>query len=295
MKYKYNGEWKELTIKALDGMPIGAVIAFAGTTIPTGWLECDGSTITQSAYPELYALIGGTLPNFKGRVIVGQDTSDTDFDTIGETGGSKELQAHSHTKLLSSDNYPVVAYSSGSDVAYNITSTLSSTSSSTTNLFKTNSAGTGDSGNLQPYGVAKWIIKAKNTTPTMASIVNAYSTSTTDGYSANYVNNNLQSNGIVLFENASGVMTQITIENDAISHYKYIDIYNDIEVVRIFKTGYAYATATFYSDRLYQPYCVYQISESNNDLIINPRYSGNYYDGANHNTDNKTYKIIGYK
>ena len=45
--------------------------------------------------------------------------------------------------------------------------------------------------NLQPYIVVNYIIKAKDTTPVMASITDNYSTSTQDGYSCNYVNTEL--------------------------------------------------------------------------------------------------------
>lgn len=177
MKYKYNGQWVDLSIKALDSIEIGCIIQYMGNTIPNGWLECNGASISQSTYPELYNLIGGTLPDFRGRVLVGQDTSQTEFDTLGETGGSKELQEHSHQlpgDSGSGSSY-VLTYSSNKQKTYN------------TGVY-TQTAGTGNSGNLQPYAVVKHIIKAVNTTPTMASIVDGYSTSTQDGYSCNYVN-----------------------------------------------------------------------------------------------------------
>jgi microcystin-dependent protein len=43
------------------GLPIGTVLpwtAQAGTTLPVGWLLCDGSPYTQAAYQALYAAIG---------------------------------------------------------------------------------------------------------------------------------------------------------------------------------------------------------------------------------------------
>ena len=178
MKYRENAQdtWHELTIKALDSMEIGSIIAFAGDTIPTGWLVCDGSSITQSAYPELYALIGGTLPDFKGRTLVGKDSNDTDFDTLLDTGGSKELQEHSHQIFVDQDGTGGIWGPNGTS------------QQSTQRWTSTGTAGTGNSGNLQPYAVINWIIKATNTTPTMASVVNAHNTSTTDAYSCDYIN-----------------------------------------------------------------------------------------------------------
>lgn len=98
-------------------IPTGVIVPFAGasTSVPSGWLLCDGSTVSQSTYSDLYALVttlyntGGEaagffrLPNLKGRVPVGRDSGDTSFDTMGETGGAKthtlttsEMPAHTH-------------------------------------------------------------------------------------------------------------------------------------------------------------------------------------------------------
>jgi microcystin-dependent protein len=182
MKYRENESepWKELYIKALDSMPIGSIIGFAGTDIPNGWLICDGSTLDEETYPELYDALGGsgstfTLPDCKGRVVVGYDANDTDFNAIGKTGGSKELQKHTHLEHCSTETINVQAGSSATCPK---------------NYPYTNTGETGDgtSGNLQPYYVAYKIIKAKNTTPTMASIVNTKNNSTTDGYSCKFIN-----------------------------------------------------------------------------------------------------------
>ena len=70
---------------------------------------CDGRAVSRSDYSELFAVIGTTygsgdgsttfnLPNLKGRVPVGKDSSQTEFDTIGETGGSKYIQDHYQDK-----------------------------------------------------------------------------------------------------------------------------------------------------------------------------------------------------
>jgi len=214
MKYKYNGQWYNLTIKALDGMPLGSGIEYFGTlnNIPTGWLVRDGSAISRTEYSELFAIIGTTygagdgsttfnLPNDCGRIDVGYDPSDTDFDTIGKTGGSKYLQEHNHYTTANAigsgqdSDKPIALYNTN-DLSYALYS-----ANITATSYPTANAGTGDSGNLQPYLVCLKLIKAKNTTPTMASIVDAYNTSTTDGYSCNYANEHYE--GVELWTNSN--------------------------------------------------------------------------------------------
>lgn len=116
---------------------IGEIKPYAGVTVPDGWLECDGSEVLITDYPLLYAAIGGTwgaasdndhfvLPNLKGKVLVGQDTGDTSFDVVGETGGSKYIQQHSH-----SATYTRPSTSSGGSWALACTALGSRTGSTT--------------------------------------------------------------------------------------------------------------------------------------------------------------------
>ena len=57
-----NGTLPASVIPATVGAPIGSITAFAGplANIPTGWLECDGRSLSTTAYPALYAAIGNT-------------------------------------------------------------------------------------------------------------------------------------------------------------------------------------------------------------------------------------------
>ena len=44
----------------IGGMPVGSIIPYAGTTIPAGYLLCDGSAISRTTYSALFASIGTT-------------------------------------------------------------------------------------------------------------------------------------------------------------------------------------------------------------------------------------------
>lgn len=50
-------------------VPVGMIAPYAGSLIPSGWLECDGQTLASSDYPELYAAISPLYkppgPNFR--------------------------------------------------------------------------------------------------------------------------------------------------------------------------------------------------------------------------------------
>lgn len=95
-------------------VPPGSVSAYAGISVPGGWLHCDGSAIDRTIYADLFASIGTTygngdgettfnIPNLRGRNVIGLNSSETDFDVLGETGGEKrhtltigELPPHNH-------------------------------------------------------------------------------------------------------------------------------------------------------------------------------------------------------
>lgn len=100
----------------------------------------------------------------KGRVPVGLDTSDTDFNVIGKTGGSKYLQAHTH-KQTANETYIKQTKFNNIDTNYGLSQNgaygdrvVGGTNQSNVEGVSTQSAGTGNSGNLQPYKVfAIWV------------------------------------------------------------------------------------------------------------------------------------------
>ena len=66
-------------------MPIGAILDYAGTTPPSGWLVADGRAISRTTYSNLFSVLGTTwgagdgsttfnLPSLNGRSTVGPGT-----------------------------------------------------------------------------------------------------------------------------------------------------------------------------------------------------------------------------
>lgn len=85
---------------AFNGVPVGTIIAYGGstTTIPDGWLLCDGATKAQSAFPQLYTIIGGTwgssgsdfnVPDLRGVFLRGVNGSRT--GTYADANTSRTL------------------------------------------------------------------------------------------------------------------------------------------------------------------------------------------------------------
>ena len=102
--------------------------------------------------------IGGTWVRFgNGKTLVGVDTSQTEFNSVEKTGGSKHLQKHYHDiRWRDYDGSGVTISCTGSgERVLNIggwnwdKNTLNSNGSGS-NIY-TGLTGTGDSGNLQPY------------------------------------------------------------------------------------------------------------------------------------------------
>lgn len=185
------------------GDEVGTVKMFSGSTAPQGWLICDGSAISRTEYAELFSAIGTTygsgngtttfnIPNIEGRTVVGLDSNDTDFNALGKIGGSKELQEHTHNNRMDTLNNLDQSYGLSSNGVYadRVVIRSNSTNSNTLNSEKNiQDTGTGDSGNLQPYIVLNYIIKASATTTTQGQIIDSLDgDSTTDAPSVHAVN-----------------------------------------------------------------------------------------------------------
>lgn len=99
----------ELQDALLGLSPVGSIVDYIGTAAPTKWMLMTGQTVVngQSLYPALWSILPASMksgsnivmPDTRGRVTVGLDSSDTLFDAVGKTGGSKTavLPQHSHT------------------------------------------------------------------------------------------------------------------------------------------------------------------------------------------------------
>lgn len=177
-----------------SGVPAGIITQFAGTVAPTGWLLCQGQQLSTTTYAALFEAFGGAggggyryggsgsvfnLPNLQGRVPVGLDATQGEFDNLGETGGAKthtlitnEMPSHTHTGSTASagvhshnyfDNPIEVQDLAAGNYTWrrgSITNTTTSAGDHTHTMNLNNAGGGAAHNNLQPYIVVNYIIKA---------------------------------------------------------------------------------------------------------------------------------------
>jgi microcystin-dependent protein len=181
MSFTYNNN----TINNIPLMFVGQIIAHVGTSAPSGWLLCNGSSIaTGTEYADLRALIGNTLPDLRGRNLYGNTTAST-------TGGSSSnitleynhLPNHNHNASTSNnsahqhnyyddhfyDNHPTSATqvdsNAGSDGGGNtsqslITSPVTAYNDHTVNELSYFGTATPSAFSvINPYYTVNWIIK----------------------------------------------------------------------------------------------------------------------------------------
>lgn len=177
--------------------PTGVVKQWLVGTIPTGYLELNGQLVSRSTYAALYALWGTTfgagdgsttftLPDLRGRTLFGQDTGNTKFDVIGETGGVEAVTlsaaqsgspAHNHSSgTLSTDttgahthtvDVTTVNAQSGVNIpSYRNGGTINTGSAGNHSHVISGSvanssavAASASHENLPPYLVGRWIVK----------------------------------------------------------------------------------------------------------------------------------------
>ena len=87
-------------LTGIEGMPTGTITSWSDSSIPTGFLECDGSNVSRSTYSALFAVVGTTygsgdgsstfgLPDLQDNVAVGKSNN----KSLASTGGANTVAA----------------------------------------------------------------------------------------------------------------------------------------------------------------------------------------------------------
>jgi len=95
-------------------IPAGSIMAFGGTSAPTGWLFCDGTSYAVNTYPDLATALNG---RYGGSATPGQnfnvpDLSDR-FPRGGATTGAGVTTAGADSVTIAADNLPNHLHSAG--------------------------------------------------------------------------------------------------------------------------------------------------------------------------------------
>ena len=155
---------------------VGEIKMWGTASAPTGYLLCDGSSVSTTTYAALFAVIGYTfggsgasftLPDYRGRMPIGVSGS----YALAATGGSANaiVVSHTHTATVTDPGHlhSFVATQqtsgtnlSGGSAAVN-PSVTSNTATAVTGISVTNSTegASGTGANLPPYLAINFIIK----------------------------------------------------------------------------------------------------------------------------------------
>jgi microcystin-dependent protein len=156
-----------LTSSISTAVPAGVITQFGGSTAPAGWKLCDGTAYSRTVtYNALFDAIGITygggdgsttfnVPNLKGRIPVGLDSTQSEFDTLGETGGVKEVTLTT-AQIPNHSHAGQIVFGGGSGSTGVRADGIGSSQPDTGGV---NGTTGGAHTNLQPYIVVNYIIK----------------------------------------------------------------------------------------------------------------------------------------
>lgn len=197
-----------------DSLPIGSIISFSSNSIPSNYLLCDGSAVSREQYKQLFDIIGVTygagdgnttfnLPDLKGKVITGLNSEDTEFNTIGKTGGEKEHKLTVDEMPSHRHGNPVAVNNGGNAGQYRSLFATNTDFWSKNDSHNATASTGGDQAhnNLQPYIVTNYIIKAFDDINVNGEVLNQQSNSQTDTYSCDYINSSFSNKMKVLWQN----------------------------------------------------------------------------------------------
>jgi len=157
-------------------IPAGTIIQSAATSVPGGWLDCDGQTLTVATYAYLFSAIGYTysvgvygesdlsfnIPDMRGRVGVGVGTGPAlSVRGLGDISGA---ETHTLTvgQMPSHDHGGSTGTTSGANTGSTSTAQISghnvADDGSHSHTISPQGGG-GAHNNMQPYVVLRYLIK----------------------------------------------------------------------------------------------------------------------------------------
>ena len=126
-KYDYSGA----SLTGIEGIPTGTIIPWSDSSVPTGFLECNGTAVSRSTYSALFEIVGTTygagdgsstfnIPDLQDKCVVSKSNN----KALASTGGAETVTATGNisgstanatlsTSQLASHSHPGGANNSG--------------------------------------------------------------------------------------------------------------------------------------------------------------------------------------
>lgn len=150
-------------------IPVGTIMAYCGTSSPSGWFICNGSEYDKIIYNDLYLVIGTTfggsgnnfaVPDMRGRTMVGASYDLQNFTNknVGDIGGSE-------THTLTTDEMPSHTHNVDADIsgwsssAYGVAGAPDRPDRGSNSITSTSTGGGNAHSIMQPYMTLNYIIK----------------------------------------------------------------------------------------------------------------------------------------
>lgn len=166
-------------------IPSGMVIPYLSDITPTGWLMCNGGTVSRITYANLFAVVGTrygagdgattfNLPDFRGRALIGSGQgSGLTLRSLGDDVGEEshiltvpELAGHTHiVNNADRADDTQVNWShfdaSGESFSTDVQKPIQPTNAGSTQTTLVAASAGGDVGHntMQPSSVVSWLVK----------------------------------------------------------------------------------------------------------------------------------------
>ena len=104
VRYSFNGA----SISGIVAVEVGTILSWSNSTLPSGYLNCDGTAVSRSTYSALFAVIGTdygagngsstfNLPNLQDKVPLGVSSS----RAVASTGGAETVASSGSLTIAS--------------------------------------------------------------------------------------------------------------------------------------------------------------------------------------------------
>ena len=150
-KYDFSGA----NLTGIEGIPTGTIVPWSSSSVPTGFLECNGQAVSRSTYSDLFAIVSTTYGAGGANTV--QSTGNVGGSTGNHTLSTPEIPSHSHPGGASSVQQQNVGppYQGGAGPAG-----TGSTGGGGAHQHNMSATFTGDSTSvLQPYLTVLYVIK----------------------------------------------------------------------------------------------------------------------------------------